>query len=185
MIEVEKKFRPTKEQLTLLLKDAEFVSEKVLEDIYYDYSDCRLFKNYIYFRNRNGNFELKIGDDEISGISDEIEKEKDIKLYFKTEKSLPDFIAENLVPIIHWETSRKKYKKGEFTIDIDELDYGYECIEIELLVADKSEVGEAKNKILELARQYDLEIKDVPAKRREYFRLLKPEIYKELFVSNN
>ena len=181
MIEVEKKFRPTEEQLEALLKGAEFLGEKVLEDFYYDYSDCRLFKNYVYFRNRNGNFELKIGDDEISGISDEIEKEEDIKLYFKTEKSLPEFIAENLAQIIHWKTTRKKYKKGQFIIDIDELDFGYKCIEIELLVSDKSKVQEAKKKIIELAVQYNWEIKDVPAKRREYLRLVKPEIYKKLY----
>ncbi|KKS05006.1 MAG: hypothetical protein UU82_C0002G0014 [Candidatus Nomurabacteria bacterium GW2011_GWC2_41_8] len=181
MIEVEKKFRPTDMQLKMMLEEAEFLGEKILEDFYYDYPDYRLFKNYVYFRNRNGNFELKIGDDEITGISDEIENEKDIKLYFKTKKPLPDFIAENLVPTIHYKTARKKYKKMEFAIDIDELDFGYKCIEIELLVSDKSKVQDAKRKIVEFAQHYNFEIKGVPAKRREYFRLVKPEIYKELY----
>lgn len=181
MIEVEKKFRHTQEQLKAMLEGAEFLGEKILEDFYYDYPDYRLFKNYVYFRKRNGNFELKIGDDEIAGVSDEIENEKDIKLYFKTEKSLPDFIAANLKPTIHYTTTRKKYKKGEFSIDIDSLDFGYECIEIELLVSSKLEVVEAKKKILEFAEGYKIETKDVPSKRREYFRIMKPEVFKELY----
>ncbi len=181
MIEVEKKFRPTEDQLTALLQDAEFLGEKILHDLYYDYPDYRLFKNFTYFRNRNGNFELKIGDDEIKGVSDEIEEEENIKVFFKTEKPLPEFIERNLVPIIQWTTKRKKYRKGEFAIDIDNLSFGYECVEIELLVPDKSKVEEAKKKIAEFARQYDWELKDVPAKRREYFRLIKPDIYPELY----
>lgn len=181
MIEVEKKFRPTDSQLKTMLEEAEFLGEKILEDFYYDYPDYRLFKNYVYFRNRNGIFELKIGDDEIAGISDEIENEQDIKLYFKTTKLLPDFIAENLIQTIHYKTTRKKYKKEGFNIDIDELDFGYKCIEIELLVSDKSEVPEAKKKIVEFAKRYNFEVKDIPAKRREYFRSVKPELYKELY----
>lgn len=181
MIEVEKKFRPTDAQLKAMLEGAEFLGEKILEDFYYDYPDYRLFKNYVYFRNRNRNFELKIGDDEIAGISDEIENEKDIKLYFKTKQPLSEFVAENLVLTLHYKTTRKKYRKMEFSIDIDELDFGYECVEIELLVPDKSKVQDAKKKIIEFAKSYNFKIKDVPAKRREYFRLVKPEIYKKLY----
>ena len=37
MIEVEKKFIPTEEQLKSMLEGAEFLGEKNLEDFYYDY----------------------------------------------------------------------------------------------------------------------------------------------------
>lgn len=181
MIEVEKKFRPTEEQLDHLLEDAEFLGEKILEDQYYDYPDYRLFKNFIYFRNRNGNFELKIGDDEIEGICEEIENVEQIKKYFKTNKSLPEFVQDDLIPTISWVCKRKKYKKAEFSIDIDELNFGYKCVEVEVLVPSQSEVKQARRDIIALAEEYHWEIKDVPAKRREYFRIVKPEIYKKLY----
>ena len=84
MIEVEKKFQPTKEQLAKMLADSEFIKEKDLHDVYYDYPDYKMFKAFVYLRNRNGRFELKIGDDEIEGVSKEIEDEEEIKKYFKT-----------------------------------------------------------------------------------------------------
>lgn len=61
MIEVEKKFKPTEEQLNAMVTGAEFLCEKVLHDVYYDYPDYRMFKKDVRLRNRNGNFELKIG----------------------------------------------------------------------------------------------------------------------------
>lgn len=181
MIEVEQKFRPTEGELAALLKDAQFVKEVVNHDVYYDWPDYRLYKNYVYFRNRNGEFELKSDDDEVAGVSEEVENDEDIKKFFNTIKPLPEFIKENLIPVIEWNTTRKKYMKNEFTIDIDSLDFGYECVEIELLVQDFLQVEPAKQKIFELAKQYKFNMEKVPAKRREYFRLVKPEIYKELY----
>lgn len=59
MIEVEKRFQPTEEQLAKLLADSAFLEKKVNHDIYYDFSDNKLFKSYVKFRSRNGNFEIK------------------------------------------------------------------------------------------------------------------------------
>src|SRR3989338_7722720 len=80
MIEVEKKFQPTEEQLKVLLEGAEFLGEKIVHDIYYDYSDYRLLKKDVRLRNRNNFFELKVG--KSSGVSQEIEKREDIEKYF-------------------------------------------------------------------------------------------------------
>ena len=60
MIEVEKWFQPTDEQLKRMVADSEFLGEVVNHDVYYDYSDFRIFKNYVKFRSRNGVFEVKI-----------------------------------------------------------------------------------------------------------------------------
>ena len=48
-------------------------------------------------------------------------------------------------------------------------------------VEKKNEVKEAEEKILNLAKKYNIEIKDLPSKREEYFRIVKPEIYKKLY----
>jgi adenylate cyclase class IV len=181
MIEVEKKFRPTEEQLLLIIRDAEFLGEKTLKDLYYDYPDYRLLKNKVYLRNRNGNFELKVGDDETEGTSEEIENEAGIKNYFKIKEPVIEFIKNNLVNVIEWECKRREYKKDGFTIDIDELDFGYKCVEVELLVANMKEVDAAHEKIINFGLKNGLEIKDIPAKRYEYLRILKPEIFKEVY----
>jgi adenylate cyclase class IV len=181
MIEVERKFRPTPEQLSGILADAEFLGEKILEDNLYDYPDYRLIKSDVRLRNRNGNFELKIGDEGTFGVSEEIEEERGIKNYFKTDKSIPQFVEENLVKILEYKNTRKKYRLGEFTIDLDDMDFGYNCLEIELLVADKSEIENANKKIIELAQKYHLNMDKVPTKRSEYFRIVKPEVFKLLY----
>ncbi|MBP6060921.1 MAG: CYTH domain-containing protein [Candidatus Pacebacteria bacterium] len=181
MIEVEKKFRPTKEQLENLLKDCIFIKEVVNHDIYFDYPDYRLFKKEIRLRERNGNYELKIGDDEVAGIAEEIEDEEDLKSYLKIEVPLKEFIKDNLIKIIEYTTKRIKYKKDKFAIDVDDLSFGFKCVEIELMVSDNSETDEAHNKIINFAQHYGFEIRDVPSKGEEYFRLFKPDIHRKLY----
>jgi adenylate cyclase class IV len=175
MIEVEKKFQPTKEQIESLLKGAEFLWEKVIHDIYYDYSDYRLFKNQIRLRNRDNSFELKIKKDALASL--ELENENDIKEYFETD-DLKEFIKKNLIIIVDYRTTRKRYKRGEFIIDLDEMSFGYSLCEIEILVEKEEQIEEAREKILNLVKEYDFELKKLPAKGSEYLRLFKPKIYK-------
>ena len=164
-----------------LIKDSEFLGEVVNHDLYFDYPDLRMFKKEVRLRKRNDKFELKIGDDEDLGIAEEIEDDKEIEGYLKLNKSLKEFVEEDLIEIIDFKTKRIKYKKGEFNIDVDELDFGYKCVEIETMVKDKSQIKEAQENIIELAKSYNFEIKPIISKRKEYFRLLKPEMYKELY----
>lgn len=179
MIEVEKKFQPTEEELLQLLEGSEFLGEKLLHDVYYDYPDYRLFKKDIRFRNRNGSYELKIG--QKSGVAEEIEYEDEIKKYFNIELSLHDFIGQCMIPFIDYSTKRKKYVKGDFSIDIDELSYGYSLVEIELLIDDESQIEEAEQKIIQFAKSFNIEPVGSLAKRNMYLKLVKPELYKELF----
>ena len=179
MIEVENKFQPTDEQLTALLADAKFVGEIVFHDTYYDYSDYSLFEDRVYFRNRDGHFELKIQVAE--GSHEEIDDEAAIQKYFNTTKSLANFIRENLIEVINVTTRRRKYLKEAISIEVDEMDFGYKCIEIEILVALKEDIPKALEKIMNLAKQYGFKNQKAPAKRKEYFRVKKPLLFEEFY----
>ena len=181
MIEVEKKFQPTEEQLAKLLKDSIFLKEVTNHDVIYDYPDYRLISKSIRLRLRNGKFELKTSNENAGYASLEIENEAEIKKYFNITSSIADFVKENLIEGMNIKTFRKKFKKGDFVIDVDELDFGYKCVEIELLVKDQSEIPRARGKIIELAKKYNFELKDIPHKKKEYFRIVKPEVYKLLY----
>ena len=179
MIEVEKKFQPTEEQLRAMLEGAEFLGEVVNHDVYYDYSDYRLFKKDVRLRRRNKNFELKIKISDNS--SDEIENEEDIKKYFNVNEKLEEFVKKNLVVIIEYKTTRREYKKDGFIIDIDKLSFGVSSCDIELLVHSESEIKDAEKKIINFAKKYNFEFKKLLSKRAEYLKRFKPEIYKKLY----
>ncbi len=178
MIEVEKKFQPTEEQLQELLKDSEFLGEVVNHDVYYDYPDYRLVKRDIRLRNRNGSFELKIGKG--SGVAEEIEVESEIVKYFNTD-SLEDFVKDNFVVFMDYSNSRKSYKKDGFTIALDDMSFNYKMCEIELLIEDESESEEATKNIMDFAKKYGFENQKAEKKRKVYLRTVKPEVYKELY----
>src|SRR6185436_8604727 len=99
MIEVERQFHATEEQIQSLLQGAQFLGEKVNHDIYHDYPDYRLFKEDIRLRNRDGSFELKIGGGR--GVNKEINRREEIEKYFNTS-NLDEFIKNNLIPIIEY-----------------------------------------------------------------------------------
>ena len=63
---------------------------------------------------------------------------------------------------------------------MDEMSFGYKVCEIELLVEKEEDIKEAKEKISAFAKGYNIEFKKLPAKRSEYLRLFRPEIYKQI-----
>lgn len=187
MIEVEKNFQPTDEQLAKMLADSEFVSKKINHDVYYDFGDDRLFRSYVKFRSRNGKFELKIknqtGENENADAEIEIDDEEEIKKYFNTEKSIKEFIETEMVLWSDYKNERTEYRNGEFTIDIDKLDFGYEMVEIEVLVEDKTQIKDAEDRIINFAKKYDFEIKYVASKGWKYFEIVEPELYKKYYLN--
>ncbi len=179
MIEVEKRFQPTEEQTKIMLQGAEFLGEAVNHDIYYDYPDVRFLKKDTRLRNRNGSFELKIGKG--SSAAQEIDDKREIEKYFSTDKNLEDFIKENMVVIMEYSNNRKSYTKEGFNIVMDEMSYGYNMCEIELMVTNEGEIEQAKEKILDFAKKFGLESKKTFGKCQAYLNKFKPEIYKELY----
>lgn len=179
MIEVEKKFQPTSEQLEKLLSGAEFLGEKTIHDLYYDYPDYRMFKKDDRLRDRSGSFELKVSVK--GGVAYEIDNEEEIKKYFGTEMDLKEFINQNLISFIDYTTYRKKYIKDGFSIDVDQMSFGDLFVEIELLVESEDSINEAENKILEISKSFGMEPKGPFVKREAYFTKVKPELYETLF----
>ena len=192
MIEVEKKTQPTEEQLKALLEGAEFVKEKIINDIYYDLPDYSLFKKDIRLRKRGTSFELKgylsSSDSNSTRVAKEIDNEIEIKKYLNLsgKDSLEEIIEKNFISLCKYTTKRREYKKEGFVIDVDETDFGYNMTEIELEVEeDEAKIKEAEEKLLIFAKKYDLEILDLPIKPDEYLRRLKPEVYKLVHEKND
>ena len=189
MIEVEKKFQPTEEQLKALLEGAEFLGEKINHDIYYDFPDYSLIKAGHRLRKRNFGFELKVylpqKDNEMA-VAHEFEDEESIKknLGFSEIDSLKNIIESKMQILCDFKTKRKEYKKENFTIDIDETDFGYSLLEVEFLVENEEQIKEAEEKIFSFIKKYGIEIKNLPLKTEEYLKIVKPYVYKQIFKEN-
>ncbi len=185
MIEIEKRFQPTEGQLRELLEGAEFLGEAVNRDIYYDYQDLRFFDRGIRLRNRNGSFELKIntkkGSSKLGLVRNEIEDEEEIKKFLNIDIPIQKFVDENMMVLSDYVNNRKKYKKGLFSIDLDDMDFGYKLCEVELMVEDEDEISNAKNLISEFIKQHGIKIKKIPTKGEAYLRIKNPELCKRLF----
>jgi len=173
MIEIEKKFIPTFENLEALLDGAVSMGEMTNHDIYYDYPDYRFLKGNIAFRNRNGNFELKLK--QSGGVHVELEDAKEIESYFNVT-DLEKFIEENLKIAMEFKVYRKKYKKEDFNLDIDETDFGYKVGEIELMVEKEEDVKNAEEKIEQFASKYNLELKKGLSKKKAYLKKFNIEL---------
>jgi adenylate cyclase class IV len=180
MIEVEKSFDTTEEQLERIIEGAEFLGEVVNHDIYYDYPDLRMAKQKIKLRMRNGAPEIKA---EISELVDkEIEDIEEIKKFLNIDTDLNEFITANMVEITNYKNRRRKYKKEGINIDVDNLDFGLSSCDFEIMVHDESAVPQATARILEFAKSYGLDVNNKNiGKRQAYLKKFKPEVYNKIY----
>ena len=185
MIEVEKKFQPTKEQLENLLEGAIFLKEKSIHDVYYDFADFRLFKKDLRLRIRNSGFELKVYKPETNGrprIADEYTSDDDIKKVLNiSNEDLEKFVLDNMRVVCDFNTNRREYNKEGFTIDIDTTDFGFGVVEIEFLVENESDINMAEQKILNFAEKFKLKAVDLPLKTEAYLMEVYPEVYRKIY----
>ena len=195
MIEIEKKFRLTDQQRESLVKDAEFVGEKTFTDTYYDTADYILTTKDIWLRRREDAFELKVavhfGYDRPADQYDEITDEKAIreKLRIKADTGdlAQDLAAQGIVPFVACRTTRRKYRKDEFNIDLDLVRYQddstYTLAEIERMVTEQSEVPQAIEHIHALAQSHGCTFEPVRGKVVEYLMHQQPDHFRALITA--
>lgn len=190
MIEVEKKFLLTPAQEKRLKRGAKFLGEKVFTDTYFDKRDYELTKNDIWLRMRDKQIELKMPAEdqkEKSGtgcnVYEEFSSEETVRQMLNIPKG-GDFLADlkkaGYVPFAEITTRREKYKKQQFSVDIDACDFGYALAKVELLVESAEKVKGAEKQIAEFAVKQDLKIASVRGKVIEYLFRKSPEHYKTL-----
>ncbi|OGZ39409.1 MAG: hypothetical protein A3B04_03605 [Candidatus Portnoybacteria bacterium RIFCSPLOWO2_02_FULL_39_11] len=193
MIEVEKKFILNKQDKERLTKRAEFLNERVFADIYYDTNNFSLTSKDKWLRSREARFELKLplhkGAERSADQYDELEDEQKIReaLNLPLNGSFADDLTKaGYVPFCICKTTRRKYKKGLFIIDLDIVDFQdftYNIGEIELMVNEKSEIESAVEKIIDFAKMQNLTIAPVRGKVIEYLRRARPSHYQVLVQS--
>ena len=190
MIEVEQKFILSEKDIVRLIASADFLGEKKFMDTYYDTAEYTLTKNDIWLRKRGDEFELKLPLREAPKSSmqqyQEIEGAEKIRQIFAIVP-VSDFESDikslGYEPFCVCTTTRKKFKKDEFTIDLDEVSYGdfsYNIAEIELMVDEKSAILRATKKIEKFAEEKKLKISSVRGKIIEYLMVKKPQHYQAL-----
>lgn len=193
MIEVEKKFLLTDGESVALTRGVEFLGEKVFADIYYDTADYAFTVKDKWLRERDGRWELKLplnaDGKRLVDQYDEVENESDIRRVL----ALPEDGEFRVVlsgagyePFCMCKTTRRKYRKNGFIIDLDMVefeDFSYGIGEIELMVHTKEEIDGAVTKIMEFAKAHHLTIAPVRGKVIEYLKRKKPEHYNALVAA--
>lgn len=187
MIEVEKKFILDGADKEALLGGAELLGTTTFTDVYYDTRVFDLTSKDVWLRLRAGRWELKMPFDRATvsqldryreyTTEDEIAK----ALNLPRDRKISDALEESgYRPFAVITTTRTKYRKQGFVIDIDKIDYGYDLVEIEMMVSDPESVPAAVEDILAFAEKYDLKLGRVRGKVVEYLRRYSPEHFRAL-----
>ncbi len=195
MIEIEKKFLLSEHQQNDLLEGARELGVKLVEDSYLDTETFSLTTNDLWFRDRDGAYELKApllsgsGSYTATNRYNEITDTQEIARVLGLDTDL-DFETSlsraGIKKFMTVYTSRNSYEKQGFHIDIDSARYldssfEYAVAEIELLVTSESEADEAESQIIEFAKKFEL-ITDqvVLGKVAAYLKAEKPAHYEAL-----
>lgn len=190
MIEVEKKFTLNDSDIDRITQGTEFLGEKSFTDTYFDTPDYSLTKADKWLRLRDDRFELKLPMNQGKGSSNrELDQYEELESEDLIKKALgltqEGTLAKNLElnthkPFATITTHRRKYKKGDFTIDLDVMDFGYSIGEIELMVNSQSDMKIALDRILAFAKEQHLSLAPVRGKVIEYIKRNNSAHYKAL-----
>lgn len=195
MIEIEKKFLLTEEQQSDLLDGAQELGVKLVEDSYLDTDAFTLTTNDLWFRERDGVYELKAPLKSGSGSSVKTNRYNEITdmeeiaqvLGFNAELDFETSLSRaGIKKFMTIMTSRTSYERQGFHIDVDSATYPgstfeYAVAEIELLISSESEADEADRRIVEFAKKFDLTTDQVVlGKVGAYLKVEKPDHYEVL-----
>jgi len=169
MIEVEKKFLLSDSEEARLIEGAQLMSEKVIDDSYYDNNDYDITLANMWLRRRDNAFELKaplrVSDDRTVDQFREITDQMQIAVTLGLPADEPNFAVVlqkgGYEPFMHLHTTRRTYRKDGFTIDLDTVtyknsDFRYAIAEIEKLVEDEADMPRVVNDIIAFANGYGL-----------------------------
>lgn len=190
MFEIEKKFLLSPAQEKKIKKGAKFLGAKVFTDTYFDRGAFELTQNDIWLRTRGKNAELKMpleGEKENNSIYcnryEEFCTEQEIRQILNIRKGssfLDDLHTDGYRPFVSLATHRQTYQRDRFHIDIDAVDFGYELVEVEMMVESEKDARNAEKEIERFSRNMGLELKPVRGKVIEYLFRKNPEHYKVL-----
>lgn len=188
MIEVEKNFDLKPGDKERLIRRAEFIGQKSFTDIYFDAADFSLTARDYWLRTRDGKFELKVplnaesSNRRITDQYDELETEMAIaqKLGFRTNDLTNELAYRGYKPFAKIVTKRESYKKGNFHLDFDEMEFGFATFEVELMVANPSQIPNAEAEILKFAKAHGISDANARGKVIEYIFRNNPEHYRIL-----
>jgi len=192
MIEVEKKFILDEDIKNKIISGAEFLHKKTFTDTYYDDVEFSLTSKDMWLRCRDNKFELKIP----ASISDEssINQYRELNdnseiadfLHLSKNDDLgKEFNNRGFKPFCALTTTREKYKRGLFSIDIDIVsaeDFDYSIAEVELEVEKDADMENALNKIRLFMSENGISESTIRGKVIEYLRLKNP-IHYEILLS--
>ncbi len=193
MFEVEQSLTLTPSEQARLLEGAQFINEKTMVDVYWDTPDFRLTTKDIWLRSRDGKFELKRPPiahtvDRTVDQYEELENESDVRQILQLESQgamIDELRTHGFQPFCTCTTIRKTYHKQEFTIVIDRVTYAdisfvYNTCEVELMVADASQMKEASERIKAFVRAHDIEVRYENGKVVVYLERHRPDHYEAL-----
>ncbi len=193
MIEIEKDFvmNATTEQRIALHADS--VQELELHDMYFDTKDFDWSLQNIWLRSRNGVFELKTPvrcnqkhlTDQFHETTDQSMIRTVLNLPPSGNALLEDIQAAGFYVFCDCTTHRKKYRVGDFSIDVDDTtyvgtDFRYTTAEIELMIESEGGISQAEQRIFTFAQEYGFEPSTVRGKVGDYVHVIYPEHYQAL-----
>ena len=173
MIEIEKKFPYTKEIEERLIADAEFLHEIVNNDTYFDSETYSLTTKDYWLRKRNDRFELKVPMHELGGKGSKVEHYKELEadeeiqqeLDLDTSIAIEEALANaGYKPFANIQTTRRSYNKDGFHIDLDTANFGYQIVEIELMIENDADQKAAEQKLIKFAKRHGLKMETVRGK---------------------
>jgi len=190
MIEIEKKFHLKPGDEERLLDGATFVKDVKNTDTYWDTGDYRLSTTDHWLRQRNGAWELKVPLHEIGHHKHVVEQYHELETEAEIREKLgvqgagsleEDLRAAGFAPFATIITSRRKYTKEGFNIDLDLADYGYGLCEIEYMIPDDGDKEAAARAVVAFAERAGLTYSNtILGKLLEYIRRFRPDHFKAI-----
>jgi adenylate cyclase class IV len=190
VIEVEKKVALDAGSRACLLSGATRRGRVTFRDTYYDSSQYDLTKRDRWLRDRNGGYELKVAHHRratpggrLYDHFEELTEHAAIRETLGLTGTVPlraALLEAGFSPFCVIATLRERYAVGEFTIDIDATDFGYEVAEVELVLDDLTERTAAQSRIARFLEERGVPIQPVEGKVSAYLREFSKEHYSAL-----